>query len=146
MSAEFDLSDFDTPTAAADHTALLNEMREAGAAGVRSASAPLVAAASEVQRQVKELRAAERSIQAATASITAARSALFWDNAKHLLLYAAVGGLVLGGGGAGYHFVKRPKVETRYVGCTAWNAKAKTCSGRWIPLVEKQTPDEGNAR
>lgn len=140
MSAEFDLSDFDTPTAAADHTALLNEMREAGAAGVRSASAPLVAAASEVQRQVKELRAAERSIQAATASITAARSALFWDNAKHLLLYAAVGGLVLGGGGVGYHFVKRPKVETQYFGCADWNARTKTCKGQWMPLTPKK-PD-----
>ena len=141
MSAEFDLLDFDAPTAAADHTALLNEMREAGAAGVRSASAPLVAAASEVQRQVKELRAAERSIQAATASITAAKSALFWDNAKHLLLYAAVGGLVLGGGGAGYHFIKRPKVETHYLGCTVWSARTKTCTGEWITLVQK-TPDE----
>ncbi|MFI8684148.1 hypothetical protein ACIGFJ_17640 [Brevundimonas diminuta] len=98
MSAEFDLSDFDADPTAADHTALLDEIRQAATSGVRSASAPLVAAASEVQRQVKELRAAERSIQAATASITAARSALFWDNAKHLLLYAAVGGLVLGGG------------------------------------------------
>ncbi|WP_313517832.1 MULTISPECIES: hypothetical protein [Brevundimonas] len=144
MSAEFDLSDFDADPTAADHTALLDEIRQAATSGVRSASAPLVAAASEVQRQVKELRAAERSIQAATASITAARSALFWDNAKHLLLYAAVGGLVLGGGGVGYHFVKRPKVETRYVGCTAWNAKTKTCTGRWIPLVEK-APDEAGA-
>ena len=144
MSAEFDLSDFDADPTAADHTALLDEIRQAATSGVRSASAPLVAAASEVQRQVKELRAAERSVQAATASITAARSALFWDNAKHLLLYAAVGGLVLGGGGVGYHFVKRPKVETRYVGCTAWNAKTKTCTGRWIPLVEK-APDEAGA-
>ena len=144
MSTEFDLSDFDAPTAAADHTALLNEMREAGAAGVRSASAPLVAAASEVQRQVKELKMAERSIQTATASLTAARSALFWDNAKHLLLYAAVAGLVLGGAGAGYHFVKRPKIETQYFGCTAWNARAKTCRGEWTPLTPKK-PDEASA-
>ena len=67
--------DFDADPTAADHTALLDEIRQAATSGVRSASAPLVAAASEVQRQVKELRAAERSIQAATASITAARSA-----------------------------------------------------------------------
>ena len=144
MSDKFDPSDFDAPIEAPDHMVLLDAIRKAAALGVQSASAPLVASAAEVQRQVKELRAAERSVQTATASITAAKSALFWDNAKHLLLYAAVGGLILGGGGVGYHFVKRPKVETRYVGCTAWNAKAKTCSGRWIPLVEK-TPDEGNA-
>jgi hypothetical protein len=144
MSDKFDPSDFDAPIEAPDHTVLLDAIRKAAALGVQSASAPLVASAAEVQRQVKELRAAERSVQTATASITAAKSALFWDNAKHLLLYAAVGGLILGGGGAGYNFVKRPKVETRYVGCTAWNAKTKTCSGRWIPLVEK-APDEGNA-
>ena len=119
---------------------------QAAASGVQSASAPLVAAASEIQRQVKELRAAERSVQTATASLAAAKSTLFWDNAKHLLLYAAVGGLVLGGGGAGYHFIKRPKVETHYLGCTTWNARAKTCAGQWIPLVEKKTPNEGNAR
>ncbi|MNI61838.1 hypothetical protein D3C73_1171280 [compost metagenome] len=144
MSNEFDPSDFDAPVTAPDHTVLLDAITKAAAAGVHSANTRLVASASEVERQVKELRAAERSLQSATTSINAAKSALFWDNAKHLLIYAAVGGLILGGGGAGYHFVKRPKVETRYVGCTAWNAKTKTCSGRWIPLVEK-APDEGNA-
>lgn len=91
MTDKFDLTDFDTPTEAPDHRALLDEMRRAAASGVQSASAPLVAAASEIRRLVKELRAAERSVQTATASLAAAKSALFWDNAKHLLLYAAVG-------------------------------------------------------
>lgn len=140
MTDKFDLTDFDAPTEAPDHRALLDEMRQVAASGVQSASAPLVAAASEIQRQVKELRAAERSVQTATASLAAAKSALFWDNAKHLLLYAAVGGLVLGGGGVGYHFVKRPKVETQYFGCADWNARTKTCKGQWMPLTPKK-PD-----
>ena len=142
MSDKFDPSEFDAPIEAPDHTVLFDAIRQAAASGVQSASAPLVAAASEIQRQVKELRAAERSVQTATASLAAAKSALFWDNAKHVLLYAAGAGFVLGGVGVGYDaFLKPAKIEKHYAGCTDWNARADTCRGKWVPLVITQ-PDE----
>ena len=140
MSAEFDLSDFDAPTDTPDHTALFDAMRDAGASGVRDAIAPLARSIqpialglADLKHQIGEMRQAERALQSA-------RSALFWDNAKHLLLYAAVAGLVLGGAGVGYHFVKRPKIETQYFGCADWNARTKDCKGQWMPLTPKK-PD-----
>ena len=135
MTDKFDLTDFDTPTEAPDHRALLDGMRQAAASGVQSASAPLVAAASEIQRQVKELRAAERSIQAAATSLAAAKSALFWDNAKHLLLYGAVTGLVLAGLGVGYDALLKPAKEVAvYYGCMGRVAADQTCPAGWKKL------------
>lgn len=136
MSNEFDLADFDTPPDAPDYVALLDAMRDAAASGVQSATAPLIAAHNKTQRQIAELQAAERSMQTAAASVRAANSALFWENAKHLLLYTAAAGLALGGLGVGYHFVIKPaeivQVD-RY--CTSWNAKKGVCNVDWkLPI------------
>lgn len=142
MSAEFDPSDFDAPIDIPDHTSLFDEMREAGASGVRAAIAPLARSIdpialglADLKRQIGEMQQAERALQSA-------RTALFWDNAKHVLLYAAGAGFVLGGVGVGYDaFLKPAKIEKYYAGCTDWNARADTCRGKWVPLVITQ-PDE----
>ena len=142
MTDKFEMSDFDAPVTAPDHTVLLDAITKAAAAGVHSANARLVASASEVERQVKEMQVADRSLHSAMASIRAAKSALFWDNAKHALLYAAGAGFVLGGVGVGYDaFLKPAKIEKHYAGCTDWNARTDTCRGKWVPLVITQ-PDE----
>lgn len=131
MTDKFDPTDFDTPTEAPDHRALLDEMRQAAVSGVQSATKPLVAAASEIQRQVKELEAAAQAIRSAETSVRIAQSSLFWNNAKNLLLYAAVAALVLTGAGWGWHFVKAPKVEHQAWYCTDWNAKTGKCRVQW---------------
>lgn len=136
MTDKFEMSDFDAPVTAPDHTVLLDAITKAAAAGVHSANARLVASASEVERQVKEMQVAERSLHSAMTSIHAARSALFWDNAKHLLLYAAVAGLVMAGAGFGWHFVFKPaKVVQVDRYCTSWNAKKGVCNVDWkLPI------------
>lgn len=137
MSDKFDLSDFDTPPDEADHRVFLDAIRKAAAEGVRSASAPLVATASEIERQTKAMRAAERSVQTANTSLTAAKSALLWDHVQQLFIIVIAVGIVLAGAGAGAYWLKAPKVEEKLFGCTSWDARKQACRNDWIPLRSK---------
>lgn len=134
MSDEFSLSDFDSPAEIEDHRVFLDAIQQKAAEGTRSANAPLLDIASEIQRQLKAMQMAERSVQNAAASLTAAKRALLWDRVQQLLIVAFSVGIVLAGAGAGYHFAKAPKIEEKLYGCGSWNARKEECLSGWIPL------------
>jgi len=137
MSDEFSLSDFDAPAEAEDHRVFLAAIRNAAAEGVHSANGSLVATAAEIQRQMKALTAAERAAKQAERSLEKAKAALWWDRVQQLLIVGFSVGMVLAGAGAGFHFLKQPKIEQKLYGCTNWNARTEACSSGWIPLTRE---------
>lgn len=81
------------------------------------------------------------ALQQAERTLSSAKTVIFWENAKHLLLYAVVGAVITMGLGGSYWLVKDPKIEVRTYGCSAgWNAK-KGCKGKWLPLIEDKGPN-----
>lgn len=138
MSSDFDPAEFDlapsTSSPEADYTVLLDAMRQAGSDGVRAALDPVNRSLADLRAQITELQQAERTLRSANA-------VMFWENAKHLLLYTAVSAVILAGTASAYWLVKDPKVEVRPYGCTTgWDPKKNDCKGKWVPLVSQNGP------
>lgn len=130
------MSDFDPAEFAAQpetdpvayYRVLLDAMQQAGAAGVRQEIATLQRTLAEMRQTANEM---DRSAQL---FMDAARQADA-SSTKRLVTIAVIAFASLLIAALFYRWAAEPKIERQLYGCTAkWDAKKRTCGGRWVPL------------
>lgn len=130
---DFDPAEFDTPAPSApageDYRLLLAAMRQAGAQGVQQEMGELRAALASMAQTTNDLDRIGKNLRADAADLKQA-------TVKHYVVMFGALIAVVFAVGVIIRWMQEPKIEQRLYGCTAqWDAKTKTCKGKWVPLV-----------